>query len=307
MLVLRGLKRPVEALAFHPDGTRIAMAGGSDEPVELWELTSRTLAWTGSHLSYLLTDHIRFDPSGRWLLAAGGEEGFFAIEVQSGKSTRVGRFEDVDRVTVAPDGERVILSCSLPNQLVALELAEGGVGKQVWVQPLGGRRVSENWEVGGLDFFPSGDRFVTVEFRNRGSETFLRTRAAVDGRILDETPCACEGGHQVVLSADGMWAAFHTASHLLIYHMTDATRSLDLPGPNRKHITGNAFHPSGRYLAVTSNDKTVRLHDRDAGWAITRTFDWEIGKLKSVAFNAEGTLAAAGSETGQVVVWDVDL
>jgi hypothetical protein len=61
---------------------------------------------------------------------------------------------------------------------------------------------------------------------------------------------------------------------------------------------------------VTSNDGTVRLHDFHAGnarWDVARTYDWSIGKLKSVAFNAEGTLAAAGGDTGKVVVWDVDV
>jgi WD40 repeat protein len=75
----------------------------------------------------------------------------------------------------------------------------------------------------------------------------------------------------------------------------------------KKPITGLAFHPSGRYLAATSGDATVRLHDREANWVVTRAFDWRIGALKSVAFHPEGTRAAAGGAKGQVVLWDVDL
>jgi hypothetical protein len=37
-----------------------------------------------------------------------------------------------------------------------------------------------------------------------------------------------------------------------------------------------------------------------------RAYTWKLGKLRSIAFSADGTLAAAGTGKGQVV-WDVDL
>src|SRR5262249_47537637 len=74
---------------------------------------------------------------------------------------------------------------------------------------------------------------------------------------------------------------------------------------NRKHFTGVAFHPSGSYLAATSNDMTVKLYDT-ASWEVARMFTWDIGRMLSVAFSPDGMLAAAGSDTGKVVVWDVD-
>ena len=79
-----------------------------------------------------------------------------------------------------------------------------------------------------------------------------------------------------------------------------------LKNDNRKHFTGIAFHPSGRYLAATSNDSTVKLYDT-ATWELARTFAWDVGRMRSIAFSPDGTLAAAGSDTGKVVVWDVDL
>jgi WD40 repeat protein len=74
----------------------------------------------------------------------------------------------------------------------------------------------------------------------------------------------------------------------------------------RHHFTGVAFHPSGRYLAATSNDATVKLYDTNT-WEVARTFTWNIGRMRSIAFSPDGALAAAGSDTGKVVVWDVDL
>ena len=74
---------------------------------------------------------------------------------------------------------------------------------------------------------------------------------------------------------------------------------------NRKEFTGLAFHPSGRYLAATSNDATVKLYDTTT-WALAQAFNWDIGRLRSVSFSPNGMLAAAGGDKGKIVIWDVD-
>ena len=83
-------------------------------------------------------------------------------------------------------------------------------------------------------------------------------------------------------------------------------RPASLCNDNNKRFTGLAFHPSGRYLAATSNDATVKLYDTST-WEVVQTFDWDIGRLRSVAFSPDGMLAAAGGDKGKIVVWDVDL
>ena len=75
---------------------------------------------------------------------------------------------------------------------------------------------------------------------------------------------------------------------------------------DRLYFTGLAFHPSGAYLATTSTDATVRLYDTTA-WEVARTYAWQTGKLRCVAFSPDGMLAAVGTDSGNIVVWDVDL
>jgi WD40 repeat protein len=88
--------------------------------------------------------------------------------------------------------------------------------------------------------------------------------------------------------------------------MTHPERSESAQNENSHQFTGIAFHPSGRYLAATSNDATVKLYDTTT-WQVAKTYTWDIGRMRSIAFSPDGTLAAAGSDTGKVVVWDVDL
>ena len=58
-------------------------------------------------------------------------------------------------------------------------------------------------------------------------------------------------------------------------------------------------------MFATCNDETVREYD-----AITlqelRAYAWKVGKLRCVAVAPDGLTAAAGSDTGKVVVWDLE-
>ena len=64
--------------------------------------------------------------------------------------------------------------------------------------------------------------------------------------------------------------------------------------------------PTRGPVACARTSGTVTLWDAERR-EILRTLDWKAGKLVSVAFSPDGTLAAAGTEAGQVVVWDADL
>jgi WD40 repeat protein len=134
----------------------------------------------------------------------------------------------------------------------------------------------------------------------------LTVRDPGSGLVVDRVPIPGRTVNEVLFSPDGEWLLVRAGQSMLVWDASNLhKRPLKVRG-GKKQVTAVAFHPSGRFLAATSNDQTVKLYDTQS-WEIAKTYTWDIGRMRSIAFSPDGTLAAAGSDTGKVVVWDVDL
>jgi WD40 repeat protein len=296
MLQFRKHNLPIRGLAFSPAGAHLAAC--SEWALDVWTVATGAVDRCGRrHYG----GSVQFDPSGRWLLAPSDHEGLFAIDTRTWTARRAGNFR-ASHIAVSPAGDRVVVGSPT---LACFALQKDGIGDRRWLK----NPVHHQFQ--GLDFFPSGNRFASVELYQFGffsaPISYLRIRSAANGAVQSEFELGRNQGGPARVSPDGEWVAFLSTSYLVVQHATEPNRSVRFQTPNKNHLTGLAFHPSGRFLAATSNDHTVRLHDRDADWTVTRTFDWNIGKLKAVAFSPDGNLAAAGGEKGRIVVWDVDV
>lgn len=154
-------------------------------------------------------------------------------------------------------------------------------------------------------FLPDGERFVGIEFeRNSGSRIVIRS--AGSGEVVWESGKLTDPPEHLALSPDGTSLACQTRDMIFVHTVGgDIASAPTLRNDTRKHFTGVAFHPSGKWLAVTSNDATVKFYDTET-WAVAKAYTWDVGRLRSVAFSPDGTLAAAGADAGKIVVWDVD-
>lgn len=159
-------------------------------------------------------------------------------------------------------------------------------------------------------FLPGGREFVLIEHRRTPDRNWLAhrvTRAAATGDTLDVSSPLDDIPELVVLSPDGGMLACRTREKVRFYPAAGPWANvLAVTNDSKKHFTGVAFHPSGRFLAATSNDATVKLYDTTTG-QLAHGYAWEVGRLRSVAFSPDGALAAAGGDGGKVVLWDVDL
>jgi len=127
---------------------------------------------------------------------------------------------------------------------------------------------------------------------------------ASTGNLIRSIPVQAFATGRCTVSPDGANVCYIASNALAVVPTVDGPSQLFNAGA--KHLTDIAFHPSGRYLAATSNDATVKLYDTTT-WQVAKTFTWNIGRMRSIAFSPDGMLAAAGSDTGKVVVWDVDV
>lgn len=65
------------------------------------------------------------------------------------------------------------------------------------------------------------------------------------------------------------------------------------------------YTPDGKSLISASSDGTVRVWEAATGLQ-TQCFDMNVGKLAAADVSPDGTVAAVGGATGEIVVWDVE-
>src|SRR5438067_1212625 len=92
------------------------------------------------------------------------------------------------------------------------------------------------------------------------------------------------GPHRaVVFLADGKLLAVAAGTQLKVCALAGGRSPGEIRNDGRKHFTDVAFHPSGRLLAASSNNETVRLFDA-ATLTQTAAFDWLVGPVRRIAF-----------------------
>jgi WD40 repeat protein len=298
----KGEREQIELLRFAPDGKSLLTASYS--ATFLWtDLLDPGARRVLPEVRYLA--RAIFTPDGRYLLT--NYNSLTLIDLDTG-AMREGELWNPWQgfFDLAPDGRSVLVAQGNRDGtgwLACWPLHDLTPKGAVWSRTLS--RFGYNVTC------VAGDRFVFNESwwdQQLRRSTFRYVCCSVKtGEVLTAVEGPAIGGTSPATSADGRLVAGLINTRVIVLSADDFSKPVaTLRNDNRKHFTGIAFHPSGRYLAVTSNDATVKLYDT-ATWEVARAFTWDIGRMRSICFSPDGTLAAAGSDTGKVVVWDVDL
>jgi WD40 repeat protein len=304
MLVLKGAKRPVKAIAFSPDGNLLASASGEGF-VRLWN------AVDGQALGVLAEQsgrgpedlqHLRFAPNNRHLVVSSAFCALSVWDVQERKLVE----QLVKPSNVVCDAGIAFTS---DGRLLAAR-SDTVTGLWAWD--------STNWKELPPLWSPTnheeeGLHLMAVEPGG--------CRVAIGNGLLLDVRTGAEAGRwgagiREDAGRGGSVMAWCPKKSLLA--VSNRGKTIEVIDPDRgagvarltsptKYYEALAFTSDGRRLITVSNDKATRLYDTDT-WEARESMDWGVGALKSVAVTADGCRAAAGggASAGKIVIWDLD-
>ena len=275
----------VHALAFCPEGRRLATAG-EDQVARLWDLaTGSMLATPMKHEGPVHT--VAFSPDGTMVATASSD----------------GTIRRWDAWTGEPIGEPVpsrdarALSFSPDGSMLA---AVSGEREPVLWNTASGKPVHRHEEHGSaataVAFAPDG---ITVAVAHENGDVCVRE--ARNGRPIGE-PLAHENAIRV-LEFDAGGGQLLTGSQAGEVRLWDVARRVALvtlthPGA----IRCAAFRPGGGAFATVCDDGTARLWESATGRPIGEPLGHNY-RVDCLAFRPEGTMVATGSPNGMVRLW----
>ena len=268
----------IQALAFSPDGRRLASAG-LDGAIVLWEIPGGREA--GRLVSQeRLVNSVAFSPDGQWLLAP---------------FQRGARVWDANRLTArysiaadgpplthalyAPDGKR-LLTLTYPFDLV---LRDAATGREV-------RRIHEECPLSAVAFAKDGALLASG-----CSDGTIRVRDSLSGKLKALFKGHTKEVRALAFAPNGALVSGSADDTLRFWNLANGDEERRISGVHGHGVSALAFSPDGTKLASGGGlDSDVRLFDAAMGNAL---FEVEVADhvTTSLAFSPDGKwLAAAG-------------
>ena len=264
------LRVNASSIAFAPDADLLAI--GRKHWIEVWNVTDWTLS----------ADHRPGDEFGTpyELVVSPGPEPI----IVSGHTDRLNRW----KWWFAGSSFKSHYSWTLNHNA---QLAFSPDGKDLATHTI---QELEVWSANGNNWKPSLFR----------ADTGDRAERVGPLRNLEHPPGNYTG--PVRYSPDGSRIAFASTKTIESH-----PASLDDPNDviryvgHRNKVWVLRYTPDGRSLISASSDGTARVWDADTG-AQKRCFEFDVGKMLAADVSPDGTIAAVGGATGEIIVWDLD-
>jgi WD40 repeat protein/serine/threonine protein kinase len=279
-----GHSLPVRAVAFSPDGARIASVGG-DGALLVWSSAQGTV-------EQRLTGHrgvihaVSFSPDGALLASAGADEVRLS-EMPSGALVR--------RLT----GHRGVV-WDVAFRPGTGEVASAGADGSIYLSRTSGSAipelVAEETMARSIGFSPDG-RFLATA--GRVPHALVYDLMAGTSRRL---ACDSEVLMKIAFGPDGRELAA-TGLDPVLWRWSLGAREEPRRVVLDARANAVAYHPDGSLLALGGADGRLRLFSRDGSDA--RVLGAHPDEILGLSFSADGELLASAGEDGSVRLWHV--
>jgi WD40 repeat protein len=281
---LEGHTEEIKGVAFSPDG-RLAVSGGLDQTVKVWNLTTGKEVQTLRGHSKQIWG-VAFHPNNRQVLSASWDATARLWDIKQGNEVK--RFThpiDVNGVAVSRDGSHILVGCDNQNGFLwnvangEEERRFGGFTAYVYAVAFApdGRHVACG----------SADKNIRI-YEITGQQTRL-----IEGQTNGVTALAFSPDSRFLYSCgDGVAHQWEVSTGKELRRFEGHTGL----------VQGLALSGDGRRLVTGGDDKTVRLWDTTTGKQL-HVFKGHDGPVNAVAITANGRLALSAGLDRTVRLW----
>lgn len=333
--VFRGHEQDVNAVAWSPDGSRLATAS-DDGTIRIWDAQGAADPVVLTHVHGDRLYAVAWSPDGKRLAAVSRDRTVTVWDAETWAALGVltGHDDSVGALAWSPDGDRLAtassdrtvriwdaqthaeltvltghelpvwaLAWSLDRRQLASASDDGTV--RVWSLAPGGRTTELTGHRAGVSavaWSPDGRRLTSVS-EDRTALVWNIAEAAEEGdepqarTLTSLTPLTC-----VTWSPDGRRIAVGDDDRTV--RVWDAgTGEESLLVGHTDSVNGIAWH--GHRIATVSRDRTVAIWDATPRGSRTGTLLGHDDSVQSVSWSPDGTRLATASQDGTAVIWDV--
>ena len=296
--------KDVLALAFSPDGTRLA-SGSRDKTIRLWELTNdgegiilqKHTGWTNV---------LAFSPNGKMLASGSTDKTVQLWDTTTGKplATLTGNTSSINALTFSPDGS--VLASGGADGTIRFWNTETGTSLPPHI-------TGHTASVKAVTFFQENSTLVSAAFN--GEITFWDVKTP-------HKPIVHTAGHRdlfptLVFSPDGTKLASVGAEGSIVFggvsgqanwrpdsliRLTDVSTGQELATLTDIGVPSNlTFSPDGKTVAFSSHGK-ISLWNIETG----TLFDTSLPPVSALAFSPDGKKLVTGTREGDVQMWNAE-